>query len=85
MIETLIEAGLRWGRAHRQQTHHINFLRRTLAVQETIVEVRGSPAVRALVATSIATMTHRSSERVVERWSTRPPAADAKTARAVIR
>ena len=39
MIETLIEAGLRWGELVALKPRHIDFLRRTLAVEETIVEV----------------------------------------------
>ena len=39
MVETLIEAGLRWGELVALKPRHIDFLRRTLAVEETIVEV----------------------------------------------
>jgi integrase len=39
MIETLIEAGLRWGELVALKPRHIDFLRRTLVVEETIVEV----------------------------------------------
>jgi len=39
MIETLIEAGLRWGELIALKPRHIDFLRRSLAVEETIVEV----------------------------------------------
>jgi len=39
MVETLIEAGLRWGELIALKPRHINFLRRSLAVEETIVEV----------------------------------------------
>ncbi|KRB75112.1 integrase [Nocardioides sp. Root190] len=39
MIETLIEAGLRWGELVALKPRHIDFLRRTLDVEETIVEV----------------------------------------------
>ena len=39
MVETLIEAGLRWGELIALKPRHIDFLRRTLAVEETIVEV----------------------------------------------
>jgi integrase len=45
MIETLIEAGLRWGELVALKPRHIDFLRRSLTVEETIVEVskRHSP------------------------------------------
>jgi integrase len=39
MIETLIGAGLRWGELVALKPRHIDFLRRTLSVEETIVEV----------------------------------------------
>ena len=39
MVETLIEAGLRWGELIALRPRHIDFLRRTLTVEETIVEV----------------------------------------------
>lgn len=37
MVETLIEAGLRCGVLIALEPRHIDFLRRTLAVEETIV------------------------------------------------
>jgi integrase len=39
MVETLIEAGLRWGELVALKPRHIDFLRRTLTIEETIVEV----------------------------------------------
>jgi integrase len=39
MVETLIEAGLRWGELVALKPRHIDFLRRSLTVEETIVEV----------------------------------------------
>jgi integrase len=39
MVETLIEAGLRWGELIALKPRHIDFLRRSLTVEETIVEV----------------------------------------------
>jgi integrase len=39
MVETLIEAGLRWGELVALKPRHIDFLRRSLMVEETIVEV----------------------------------------------
>jgi integrase len=39
MVETLIETGLRWGELIALKPRHIDFLRRTLTVEETIVEV----------------------------------------------
>jgi len=39
MIETLIEAGLRWGELIALKPRHIDLLRRCLAVEEAIVEV----------------------------------------------
>jgi integrase len=39
MVETLIETGLRWGELIALKPRHIDFLRRTLVVEETIVEV----------------------------------------------
>ncbi|MEZ0579104.1 tyrosine-type recombinase/integrase [Nocardioides sp. MH1] len=45
MVETLIEAGLRWGELVALKPRHIDFLRRSLTIEETIVEVskRHSP------------------------------------------
>jgi integrase len=39
MVETLIEVGLRWGELVALKPRHIDFLRRSLTVEETIVEV----------------------------------------------
>ena len=39
MIATLIEGGLRWGELVALKPRHIDFLRRTLTIEETIVEV----------------------------------------------
>ena len=39
MVETLIETGLRWGELVALKPRHIDFLRRTLTIEETIVEV----------------------------------------------
>ena len=39
MVETAIETGLRWGELIALKPRHIDFLRRTLTVEETIVEV----------------------------------------------
>jgi integrase len=39
MVETLNEAGLRWGELIALKPRHIDFLRRTLAVDETIIDV----------------------------------------------
>ena len=39
MVGTLIEAGLRWGELVALKPRHIDFLRRSLTVEETIVEV----------------------------------------------
>ena len=39
MVETLIETGLRWGELIALKPRHIDFLRRSLTVEETIVEV----------------------------------------------
>ena len=38
MVATLIEAGLRWGELVALKPRHIDFLRRTLTIEETIVE-----------------------------------------------
>lgn len=45
MVVTFIESGLRWGELVALKPRHIDFLRRTLTVEETIVEVsrRHSP------------------------------------------
>jgi len=39
MIETLIETGLRWGALIALKPRHIDFLRRSITIEETIVEV----------------------------------------------
>jgi len=39
MVQTLIEAGLRWGELVALKPRHIDFLRRSITVEETIVEV----------------------------------------------
>jgi integrase len=39
MVATLIEGGLRWGELVALKPRHIDFLRRTLTIEETIVEV----------------------------------------------
>ena len=39
MVETAIETGLRWGELAALRPKHVDFLRRTLTVAETIVEV----------------------------------------------
>ena len=39
MVQTAIETGLRWGELIALRPRHIDFLRRTLTVEETIVEV----------------------------------------------
>jgi integrase len=38
MVETFIETGMRWGELIALRPRHINFLRRSLTVEETIVE-----------------------------------------------
>ena len=38
MVETFIETGMRWGELNALRPRHIDFLRRTLSVEETIVE-----------------------------------------------
>ena len=38
MVETFIETGMRWGELNALRPRHINFLGRTLTVEETIVE-----------------------------------------------
>jgi integrase len=38
MVETFIETGMRWGELNALRPRHIDFLRRTLTVEETIVE-----------------------------------------------
>ena len=38
MVETFIETGMRWGELNALRPRHINFLRRTLTVEETVVE-----------------------------------------------
>ena len=45
MVETFIETGMRWGELVALRPRHIDFLRRNLTVQETLVEVsrRHSP------------------------------------------
>ena len=39
MVETAIETGMRWGELIALRPRHIDFLRRSITVQETIVEV----------------------------------------------
>ncbi len=39
MVETAIETGMRWGELIALRPRHIDFLRRTITVEETIVEV----------------------------------------------
>ncbi|MGH3366676.1 MAG: tyrosine-type recombinase/integrase [Nocardioidaceae bacterium] len=39
MVETFIETGTRWGELVALRPRHIDFLRRTLTVEETIVEI----------------------------------------------
>jgi len=39
MVETLIETGLRWGELIALKPRHIDFLRRSITIEETIVEV----------------------------------------------
>jgi integrase len=39
MIETAIETGMRWGELIALRPRHIDFLRRTLTIEETIIEV----------------------------------------------
>jgi integrase len=39
MVETAIETGMRWGELIALRPRHIDFLRRTLTVEETIVEI----------------------------------------------
>ena len=39
MIETLIETGLRWGELIALKPRHIDFLRRSITIEETIVEI----------------------------------------------
>ena len=39
MVSTVIETGMRWGELIALRPRHIDFLRRTLTVEETIVEV----------------------------------------------
>ena len=39
MVSTVIETGLRWGELIAIRPRHIDFLRRTLTVEETIIEV----------------------------------------------
>jgi integrase len=45
MVETAIETGMRWGELIALRPRHIDFLRRSLTVEETVVEVskRHSP------------------------------------------
>ena len=38
MLETFIETGMRWGELIALRPRHIDFLRRTISVEETIVE-----------------------------------------------
>ena len=44
MIQIAIETGLRWGELIALRPQHLDFLRRTLVVEETIVEVPKSAA-----------------------------------------
>lgn len=48
MVETFIETGMRWGELVTLRPRHIDFLRRQLTVEETIVEVskKHSPTVK---------------------------------------
>ncbi|MEO5663106.1 MAG: tyrosine-type recombinase/integrase, partial [Nocardioides sp.] len=39
MVETAIETGMRWGELIALRPRHIDFLRRTITVQDTIIEV----------------------------------------------
>ncbi|MCB2177930.1 MAG: site-specific integrase [Actinomycetales bacterium] len=39
LVQTAIETGLRWGELAALRPEHVDFLRRTITVQETIVEV----------------------------------------------
>ena len=39
MVETFIETGMRWGELIALRPRHIDFLRRSLTVQETIIEI----------------------------------------------
>lgn len=39
MVETAIETGIRWGELVALRPRHINFLRKSLTVEETIIEV----------------------------------------------
>src|SRR3954454_8760375 len=39
MVETAIETGVRWGELIALRPRHIDFLRKTVTVEETIVEV----------------------------------------------
>jgi integrase len=39
MVETAIETGLRWGELIALKPRHVDFLRRTITVKDTIVEV----------------------------------------------
>ena len=49
MLDTFIETGMRWGEAIALRPRHINFRRRTVSVEETIVETSkiNSPPVNA--------------------------------------
>jgi integrase len=38
MLDTFIETGMRWGELIALRPRHIDFLRRTVSVEETIVE-----------------------------------------------
>jgi integrase len=46
MVETAIETGMRWGELIALRPRHVDFLRRQLTVEETIIEVskRHSPS-----------------------------------------
>jgi integrase len=61
MVSTVIETGVRWGELIAIRPRHIDFLRRTLTVEETIVEVsrRNSPTgERMIVKATRRTMSH---------------------------
>jgi len=40
MVETIVEPGLRWDELVALKPRHLDILRRSLTVEETIVEVR---------------------------------------------
>jgi integrase len=47
LVATAIEMGMRWGELIALRPRHIDFLRRTVTVEETILEVRRSTLVPA--------------------------------------